>query len=131
MLPLIENAAGASSWPVSVPLKPRLTVPPLAAMVPFQLALVTVTVWPDWVQLPFQPEPMPSPASGQVKVSVQLLIAVAALLVRTMEAPKPPGQLLLMAKWTAQEAPAGGGTVKVAGDEGSDGLPWVSTATTS
>ena len=62
-------------------------MPPLAAIVPFQLALATVTFGPLCVHVPFQPDCTPSPESGQVKVSVQPLIAVVARFVMVMLAP--------------------------------------------
>src|SRR6266568_6917148 len=94
---LRKIAVGAGSWPVSVPLNPTSTVPPFAAIVPFQLALVTVTVWPVCDHVPFQPDCTPSPAAGQVNVMVQPLTALVARLVMVIPAPKPPDQLLLIA----------------------------------
>jgi len=88
---------GAGSWPVSVPLNPMLTDPPLAGMVEFQLAALTVTVWPLCDQVPSQPPWTASPDAGKVNVSCQGLMAVLPLLVIVMAALKPPPQLLLIA----------------------------------
>ena len=46
IVPLMAKAAGAGAGPVAVPLNPIETAPPLAAMVPFQEALVTATFGP-------------------------------------------------------------------------------------
>ena len=83
---------------MSVPLKPIDTVPPLAAIAEFQLALVTVTAWPLWVQVPSQP-PLDSPhrTAGKLNVSVHGLMAVNRSLVNVIVAPNPPGQLLVTA----------------------------------
>ncbi len=45
-LPLTEKLVGAGLLPDHEALKPGLAVP-LGAILPFQLALVTVTFWPD------------------------------------------------------------------------------------
>jgi hypothetical protein len=66
-------------------------------MVAFHDALVTVTAEPVWLHVPFQPLDTPSPGSGQLKVRVQPLTAVAARFVTVIVAPKPPGQELLTA----------------------------------
>ena len=69
---------------------------------------------------------------GQVQVRVQpLLIGVVEVLVIVIAPWKAPCQLPETAKCTAHPAPAGGGTVNVTGGEGSDVLPFESTATTS
>ena len=93
-MPLRENTVGAGAAPVSVPLKPTDAEPP-AAMVRFQSALATVTCWPVWLQVPFQPDCTASPASGHANVRLHPFTAVAPRLVTVMLPPKPPGQLLV------------------------------------
>ena len=92
---MTDKTAGAGSWPVSVPLNPMLTDPPLAGMLAFQLAAFTVTCSPLCDQVPSQPPCTASPAAGKVNVSVHGLMAVLPLLVMVIAAPKPPGQLLV------------------------------------
>jgi hypothetical protein len=48
VVPFTANEVGAVLVPLYDPLKPKLVEPP-AAMMPFQEALVTVTVLPLWV----------------------------------------------------------------------------------
>ena len=54
VLPLTVKLVGAGLLPVHVPLKPGVAEP-LAGILPFQLAFVTMTFCPDWVNAPFQP----------------------------------------------------------------------------
>ena len=55
--PFNVNAAGVGLLPECVPWKPKLTVPPFAAMVPFQLpaGLEALTVLPLCEKVAFQP----------------------------------------------------------------------------
>lgn len=51
---MIANDVGAALAPLYVNCPPVLTAAP-AAIVALYVALCTVTVWPDWDQVPFQP----------------------------------------------------------------------------
>ena len=89
-VPLRVNAAGDGYAPSLAPTKPMSTVlPPLAASVPSQLRLVTVTAWPFSVQLPFQSELIDSEAAGKEKASVQPSIGSGPALVMLMLATNP------------------------------------------
>jgi hypothetical protein len=54
VVPFSVKLAGAALLPLPLKLAP-ICADPCVARLPFQLALVTVTVWPDCDQFPFQP----------------------------------------------------------------------------
>src|SRR2546421_2201386 len=106
-----------------------LTVSP-AARRRLKSALVTVTVLPVCVQVPFQPPACCCQLVGQAKVSVQPSIGFEPLLVMSMLATKPLPQLLVSVKRTPQELCGGAGVVTVTGGEGQDTRPAASRGRT-
>ncbi|GAA1801736.1 hypothetical protein GCM10009682_24550 [Luedemannella flava] len=85
-VPLTVNDVGLAPEPV--PLKPMLA-DAFVARLPFQLMLVAVTFWPDWVQFADQPLVTRWVEEGKVNASVQLLNG-SPMLVMVMFAPNPP-----------------------------------------
>lgn len=80
--------------PLYVPWKPKL-VDPLAGILPFQLALLTVTELPDWLETPFHKLVM-FWLPGKLKPKAQPLMALLLLLLMMTLAVKPLPQSLVM-----------------------------------
>src|SRR6185503_1257025 len=86
--PLSVKTGGWTFGPWYAPTKPTLAVAP-AAMVRFQSTLLTRTVEPVSLQLPFQPPLICCQLVGQVKLSVQLSTGLALVLVMSTLATYP------------------------------------------
>ena len=93
--PFRVKDVGAGLLPLCVPWKPKLTVPPLAPIVPFQwpALLAAEAVEPLCEKFAFQPLVICCPALN-VQESVYPCTAVLLLLVTTISAVKPVFQLL-------------------------------------
>jgi hypothetical protein len=76
--PFSWKPLGPGRLPVKLPWNPTLTLPP-GGSVPFQEALLTVTVVPVWVQTPFQPL-LTLTVGPTWNVSRQLLSATVVLI---------------------------------------------------
>lgn len=68
--PFTRKLVGTGLLVVQAPLKPGLT-DAFAATLPFQLAFTTVTFWPDWEKVPFQPCVTLWPLAGKVNARFQ------------------------------------------------------------
>ncbi len=110
---MTANAVGAASLLVQVPWKPSEVLPP-GAMTALYERFLAVTASPLWVAVEFQPFVI-FWSPGNVKVSVQLLMAVAPVSVIVRLATNPPGHSLDFTQATLQVE------VDVVGDAEADG----------
>ena len=87
--PFSLKEAGALLLPFHEPLKPGLLVSVVpGARVPLYERFVTVTLAPDWVELPFQSCVIVCPL-GKANVRLQPLIVVVPVFVIVIVTPKP------------------------------------------
>src|SRR2546423_2269607 len=97
---------------------------------PLKSALVIVTVVPSCDQVPFQPPACCCHPVGHTNFSVQPLMSLPPLLVRSMLATKPLPQLEVSVKRTPQELWAGAVVLTVTGGEAQETRPARSRAIT-
>jgi hypothetical protein len=94
-VPFRKNALGAAFAPLYDALKPIPPWLPLAGMVAFQAALVSVALFPLWLPLAFHALPLIAWLPGHVHVSRQPLIGALPLLLTAIAAVNPVPQSLL------------------------------------
>src|SRR5689334_17687278 len=105
-------------------------VPPPAASAWLKSALVTLTVAPVCVQVPFHPPFMLCQPVGQVKFSVQPLMGLVPVLVTSMLATYPLPQSLASTNRTEHVLVAGAPVMNVSGGDAHETLPAVSRVST-